>query len=487
MFGRKSKGFVQMYEYGCRNEPIAGLDAALDQMERRVQPWNRFVEIERETLRRVRSLVFDETEQREICETRTRIASLRALIQERRRTEPPDFAGMEDLRKQVLASRKVLVALIKRAKLNEKERYAHCGDALKALQEERAREVKQAQKDSKLYWCNYDDVWHAYELARVRVRREGVELREHQWNGSGRVSVRFQRGLPVPTAFTRRGLRLQIDPVREEAWTSPVRSTRRTLSRTIVRIRVASTLSEQLPVWFVIPVVIHRPLPSDGVIRSAALLREHLGLSWRYRLIVTVAGAGPPASAFADRPSLGIDLGWRVTPEGLRVASWADTLDCHGQGLLQLRDAWQERRIGGDYEIFEQLLEWRKRHVHLWTWAVNLRDQLTRKRLELFHNFAAVIVKRYGTIFVERFDLRWFARTAPPEIRRFPIGGKYRVLAAPGVLRQVIENACRRTGVRLERVKAWNTTKTCHACGRIEEWNVAKQVVHTCTCGATWD
>jgi hypothetical protein len=183
-------------------------------------------------------------------------------------------------------------------------------------------------------------------------------------------------------------------------------------------------------------------------------------------------------------------LGWRdanQVPEVLlpyfeRVAKSESR-----QGLLQLQDAWQGRRFGGDCEMFEQLLEWRKRHVHLWTWAVNLRDQLTRKRLELFPNFAAAMVKRYGTIFLERFDLRWFARIAPPEIRRIPIGGKYRVIAAPGILRQVIENACRRTGVRLERVKARNTTKTCHACGRIEEWNVATQIVHTCTCGATWD
>ena len=57
MFGRKSKGFVQMYEYGCRNEPVGGLDAALDQMERRVQLWNRFVEIEREIRRRARLLL----------------------------------------------------------------------------------------------------------------------------------------------------------------------------------------------------------------------------------------------------------------------------------------------------------------------------------------------------------------------------------------------------------------------------------------------
>lgn len=545
MFGRKSEGFVQMYEYGCRNVPIAGLDKALEQMERRVQLWNRFVEIERDIRRRARSLLIDEAEQQAIYELRTRIASFRALIVERRKTDGRNANAIEHLRKLVVESQTALMALLTRAKLNRKERFNRSRAAFKELQEVRADQVKQAQRDSKLYWCNYDDVRHAYEVARVRVMRAGTELREHQWNGSGRVSVRFQRGLPMATAFTRRGLRLQIDSVSDQAWTSPVRSVRRNLSRSKVRIRVAST-PEHRPVWFEIPVVIHRPLPPGGIIRSAALIRERLALSWRYRLIVTVACPNPPDCVSAARPSIALDLGWRLTPEGLRVVFWADAPGSHGElviprsdvaeftkigelwsildkhsaqiragvlawrganqvpeallpyfesvaerhsraVLLRLLDTWKEHRIAGDSKIFDELLQWRIKHIHLWTWAVNLRDQLTRKRLELFRHFAAALVKQYGTIFLEHFDLRWFSRTRPAEIQRISIGGKYRVIAAPGVLRQVIENACRRTGVRLERITARNTTKACHVCGQIEEWNVAAQIVHTCTCGATWD
>ena len=249
-----------MYEYGCRKEPIAGLDAALDQMERRVQLWNRFVAIEREIRRRARSLLIDEGEQRGIRELRIKIASFRTSILERRKTNGQNAIAIEDLRKLIVASQNELAALLARAKLNRRQRFMRSRTALNQLQEERAGQVKQAQRDSKLYWCNYDDVRHAYEVARVRVMKEGTELREHPWNDSGRVSVRFQRGLPVRTAFTRRGLRLQIDPVSDEAWTSPVRSVRRNLSRSKVRIRIASTPEHQ-PVWFEIPVVIHRPLP----------------------------------------------------------------------------------------------------------------------------------------------------------------------------------------------------------------------------------
>jgi Putative transposase DNA-binding domain len=546
MFGRKSRGFVQMYEYGCRNEPVAGLEAALDQMERRVQLWNRFVEIEQEIRRRAQLLLSDETEQREIDELRTKIATLRTSILDLRKMDQRNVAAIEDLSEQVSSRRAALAKLMVMVRLNRKERLIRSKGPLEALQRERAEQVKQAQRDSKLYWCNYDDVRQSYEVARVRVMREGTELRQHHWNGSGRVSVRFQRGLPVRTVFTSRGLRLRIDPVCEEAWTSPVRSTRRRFSRSKVRIRVGSTPVDQLPVWFEIPVVIHRPLPPDGTIRSAALVRERLALSWRYRLILTVARPDPPLCESPERPAIGIDLGWRLTPKGLRVAFWADTLGSNGdlvippsdmaefakigqlrsvldshftqirgaildwrvanaipevllpyfervsdhqspRSLLRLIDAWQKDRAERDDEILAQALEWKRRHIHLWTWAVNLRDQLTGKRLDLFRRFAATLVKAYGTIFLERFDLRWFSRIAPAEIPRTSIGGKYRVTAAPGILRQVLENACRRTGVRLVRVEARNTTKACHACGRIEEWNPAKQLVHKCSCGAVWD
>jgi hypothetical protein len=44
MFGRKSQRLL-MYEYRHRPEPITGLDAALNQIERRTWLWNRFLDL----------------------------------------------------------------------------------------------------------------------------------------------------------------------------------------------------------------------------------------------------------------------------------------------------------------------------------------------------------------------------------------------------------------------------------------------------------
>ena len=155
--------------------------------------------------------------------------------------------------------------------------------------------------------------------------KAGTELHEHDWNGSGRVTVRFQRGLPVGTAMAGTDGRLQIDKVPEEAWCSPERSVRRRLARTSVRIRVAYASEGRSPIWFELPVIIHRPMPADGLIRSASITREKIGLTWRYRLSLTIASPPSPPPVAQKRPSIALDLGWRLVPDGLRVAAWVDT------------------------------------------------------------------------------------------------------------------------------------------------------------------
>jgi hypothetical protein len=49
--------------------------------------------------------------------------------------------------------------------------------SIESLETARREAVKQAQADSGLYWCNYDDVIASYETARKRALREGRELR----------------------------------------------------------------------------------------------------------------------------------------------------------------------------------------------------------------------------------------------------------------------------------------------------------------------
>jgi hypothetical protein len=71
-------------------------------------------------------------------------------------------------------------------------------------------------------------------------------------------------------------------------------------------------------VWLELPVVLHRPLPADGTIRSASVICERVGSRERWRLLITVA---QPERAIRQGPAVALDLGWRLLPHGLRVAS----------------------------------------------------------------------------------------------------------------------------------------------------------------------
>ena len=136
--------------------------------------------------------------------------------------------------------------------------------------------------------------------------REGRELRFQPWDGTGKVTVRYQQGLAVEGAQGA-DRRLQFDPVDPLAWTSPRRSERRKLARSRVRIRVGS--EGRQPVWLELPVILHRPLPGDGTVRSASVICEKVGSRERWRLLVTVAR---PERARREGPAVAVDLGWRL-------------------------------------------------------------------------------------------------------------------------------------------------------------------------------
>lgn len=474
----------RVYEYGCR-VPVAGAVEAGDQMYRRHRLWNALVEIDH----RYQEVV------RDVC----------GELKYREAKADPQKAA-----------------------------------ALDAAEQIRRVAVKQAQADSGLYWCNYDDVIAAYNAA----RRKPGELRFHRWRGDGKVSVRYQTGMPVAEAFSA-DTRLQFDQVPDEAYTHPVRAERRRLSRSVVRLRVGS--ERRLPVWLELPVVLHRPMPPDGSIRSAAVLRERLGTHDRWKLVVTVETGDVPGAARAAG-SIGIDIGWRRLPSGLRVCAWADNRGASGEVILpngwlderhkvddirSIRDQhfnsarsallawlkgetvpawmqeetatlaswrstsrlarltlrWRGERFDGDEAGYALAEAWRVKDRHLLEYEANLRDQLQRDRRERYRVFAAWVARTYGTVRLEAFDLRDVAEVPEDADECLPLPVRqYRTLAAVSVLRLALEQACAREGAVVEKVDSRNTTRECHACGAVERWDAAAELRHRCrACGAEWD
>lgn len=85
------------------------------------------------------------------------------------------------------------------------------------------------------------------------------------------------------------------------------------------------------PIWATIPCQMDRPLPPGCRIKTAHLARQELRRSlqppfrqrFEYRLILTVDLAGKLHNDMAESGTVGVDLGWWATPDGIRVACWS--------------------------------------------------------------------------------------------------------------------------------------------------------------------
>lgn len=540
MFGKKSKP-CKVYEYGCL-PPITGEQEMVEELHRRQQFWNKLVEIERTHREKVREVLAMPDDP--VLPLMDKLTAIRAEIKNARKKERSGKVDVTELRKQARALREQIAeAKIIRDGAKKEVREAN-KTALDQLEKERRRAVKSVTAASGLYWCNYDEVLKDYDAARKRAMRDKTEIKFHRWDGTGKVTVRWQKGLPVSSLF-KNDTRMQLSPIPPDAWDQP-RGVRRKMTRTVIRLRVTSD-ERKKPVWVELPMVMHRPIPAESEIRCASICRERVGRKWRYKAVLTVTLDAKPK--VHGRGIVGIDLGWRMVKNGLRVAYWADGQGSHGQLVLgpevlyefnklpdlqSIRDKhfnkakaalvewaannqkpdwladelkalhawrspgrlvalilhWREQRFDGDTEIYDTLEYWRIRENHLYDWEANLRDQVSRRRREIYRVFAAETVRKYDTVVLEDFDLRRLAKK--PDAEDGTSGAlptdKQRVIASVSELRLALKNACQQAGVEVMVVDAKHSTTECYECGHREKFDAAVQLMRTCPkCGALYD
>jgi hypothetical protein len=238
-------------------------------------------------------------------------------------------------------------------------------------------------------------------------------------------------------------------------------------------IRVGSAGRE--PVWAKVPIVYHRDLPLGAVVKAARLLcyRVATHVRWSVQFMLDDVPSTFPAPS---RERIGIDVGWRLFPDRMRVACWADSAGRTGELSIpeRLLDRWTKcedlrsiqdkhllaalddlvttRRVEWDkwprwlYEttatawqwrsrdrlvrlaerlrtetephalaLYTRLEEWRKQDNHLWEWEANQRENVLRARREIYRVFAAKTVALYEEVRVEALDLRDFAELPDTE------------------------------------------------------------------------
>jgi hypothetical protein len=311
----------------------------------------------------------------------------------------------------------------------------------------------------------------------------------------------------------------------------------------VVHLRIGSEKGK--PIFAAIPVLLHRPLPDGCAIKWVHLLRQRVGPDdkWRVQFVVSRA-EGFPRDDQAASGHVGIDLGWRLTPAGLRVASWAGDDGAAGEVVIPAADldrwqkagqlqstrdhnfnrersrlatwlfdhrqaipgwlaertthlhqwrsparltglvwSWRERRFAGDADIFAELEAWRKHERHLHRYQAGVLRQAQEMREHLYCNAVVGLRRRYHTAHVEDTDWRELARRSRVD-EELPAQPYQRRLAAPGRFRELLVE-------HLSCVVPWPaayTTQRCHACARVEPFSSRGELEHTCShCAATWD
>jgi hypothetical protein len=210
--------------------------------------------------------------------------------------------------------------------------------------------------------------------------------------------------------------------------------------------------------------------------------------------------------------------GIRTLPSAQRVAETQNTPTDHSTVSEPLRDAlafiglwkspgrlvkamriWRENRFEGDEALFGKVEQWYygvkpkpsewNGHLHLYRWFINLSDRLQCIRRERYRVFVAELVKRYGIIYLEDFDLRGVIQTPEPEDAEYDDEARYqRSKVAVSVLRAALHSVCLREGNKLQKVDPAFSTHECPDDGTFIEFDAARNLTCQCpSCGKEFD
>jgi hypothetical protein len=502
--------------------------------------YNKIIELERARRSRV-SAAMSHYADIECLEAQVRalsdeIKDIRKKIKSRRSGERSLAKSTQRERDRIslcTAVRREVYAIMKEVKQRLRNDLDHQREVEAAAEEFRARQIE-ARAASGCYWGTY----LAQEKAAHLALMSPTPPKFRRWKGEGMVAVQAQGGLPI--GDLEGGRLIQIALPQKDAWDR--RRDRR--QRTSVRLRVGSYGRD--PIWAEWPLLMHRPLPRDGTIKWAYVLKRRVAGKDRWELQLTLETRPIPSAA---RGMVAIDVGWRMLEDGcLRVGycydgkkEWeiklqSDVLESfrYVEGLRSVRDrlmnaaiadlkswlsktkvpewireqtktlhawrsqaclaalslVWRTQRWEGDEEGFEQLEAWRTKDKHLWTWETHQRSQTQRRRRDHYRCVAAELASIYKTIVIERFDLRSMQKHVTPESDRAEVSAHrlQRRDASVSDLRGCIMKAVARRGGCVVEVPAAGTTCICHECGQPVDAKDPASLYRKCaSCGVVSD
>ena len=293
--------------------------------------WNALVESEREFSKKYHEIV-DGSEERiqllksEIQAINDRIDAIREDIKFGRK-KARKSTGKSDKEKAAIkdlsAKRKEIYGELKLLRAEVRNRIKPVLHELEGERRLAVKTLRQEYAGKGLYWGNYNAVLDGYDKARTRTLKAGGQLKFHRFEGTGRLTCQIQGGMTIGEAFGCKDQRFQIDPLPAGAWTHPKRSGRRKKQRTVARVRVG-TGEKRSPIWFEIPITMHRPVPDSALIKSVSISIKKVANRRKYFLNITVVDNEVRSVERTGRVAA-INFGWRkILDKDIRVAYLVD-------------------------------------------------------------------------------------------------------------------------------------------------------------------
>jgi hypothetical protein len=413
--------------------------------------------------------------------------------------------------------------------------------------------IKQAKEAAKAVAKDAAKATPPPEHGERRVKRHLGVPHFRRWTGHGSVGAQIQHGLSIAEVMSCEDTRLRIEPVPETAWDKGhkrecwtmlwlrIGSNGRTpiwakwpvilhrpfpLGAQIVWVKVLREKIEAKYRWSVhltLRIPIQKPTCGDGSVAvDIGWRRTEDGMRvgyWqdgaRYHDILML-----PNNVITEFQKLEDLQSIRDKNKNVMYIAFKAWLDAQDKRTLPewFREAirtihtwksparfaalairWRDKpdtkppvfnRWPGDDAGFALIESWRKQDKHLWTWEVNLRDQVQRHRREGYRVIAAQLAQTYGTLVLTDFDLRNIQRHVAMESdkKEIELVRWQQKTACCSNLRQCLTDAFKSRGGRVVTVEAKLVTRTCHVCGYAEPWKRPAELNHTCDgCGRTWD
>jgi hypothetical protein len=420
-------------------------------------------------------------------------------------------------------------------------RLRELGAAIHALGAERYHAVKAARQRSDLWWGNYNAVCASYETARLRAIKVGGELRFRRFTGEGRFAVQLVRGASVDD-ITSGKKQVAIDLTAQPV---PGRAGKH-------RPRLALTIytRDGAPRRLTFPVIYDRPLPVHARIKQVTVTRRRIGTKWRYAAVFTLRLPHVAEASTVLTTACGINLGFRQTPTGLRIATIFDgavtvTHELPAQWMVAMDDveriqqrrgnavnemswvlktSWPDRPASIPEELADRIrklvmapnvwasklagltLYWRNEHARVWpdmltrleNWRVtdkrdleiqeNKRDHLAKSRRERHRLLARSLASSFARVRIGKMDLRSLARLERLDGTETELHQRARRNRARASLYTFQLEIKQQTPKFGATVEYVHgpVTATCHSCGG--RCTVTADLIHACEhCSSVWD